>query len=76
MIMYIRRYIDDNTTECWDDVPMIPIYVVCGFLGAGKSTLINEQLRLRQKMASTAVFAFEEGTTALQNLIMSFSINK
>lgn len=55
---------------------MIPIYVVCGFLGAGKSTLINEQLRLRQKMASTAVFAFEEGATALQNLIISFSINE
>ena len=42
---------------------MIPVYVVTGLLGSGKTTLINLELRERKKLASTEIISFETGNT-------------
>lgn len=44
---------------------MIPVYIVMGFIGSGKSTLINEQLQHRKKLGGTALISAEEGYTKL-----------
>lgn len=44
---------------------MIPVYIVMGFIGSGKSTLINEQLQHRKKLGGTALISAEEGSTKL-----------
>ena len=44
---------------------MIPVYIVTGFIGAGKSTFINEQLQHRKKLGGTACISAEEGTVSL-----------
>lgn len=40
---------------------MIPVYIVTGLLGTGKSTLINQELRERKKLGSTEIITFELG---------------
>ena len=40
---------------------MIPVYIVTGFIGSGKSTFINEQLQYRKKLGGTAIISAEEG---------------
>ena len=40
---------------------MIPVYVVTGLLGSGKTTLINLELRERKKLGSTEIIGFETG---------------
>ena len=40
---------------------MIPVYVVTGLLGSGKTTLINLELRERKKLGSTEIISFETG---------------
>ena len=42
---------------------MIPVYVVTGLLGSGKTTLINVELRERKKLGSTEIISFETGNT-------------
>ena len=42
---------------------MIPVYVVTGLLGSGKTTLINLELRERKKLGSTEIISFETGNT-------------
>ncbi|MDU4443909.1 MAG: GTP-binding protein [Veillonella sp.] len=42
---------------------MIPVYVVAGLLGSGKTTLINLELRERKKLGSTEIISFETGIT-------------
>ncbi len=44
---------------------MIPVYIVTGFIGSGKSTFINEQLQYRKKLGGTACISAEEGTVSL-----------
>lgn len=44
---------------------MIPVYIVTGFIGAGKSTFINKQLQYRKKLGGTACISAEEGTVSL-----------
>ena len=44
---------------------MIPVYIVTGFIGSGKSTFINEQLQYRKKLGGTACISAEEGTVPL-----------
>ena len=44
---------------------MIPVYIVMGFIGSGKSTLINEQLQHRKKLGGTALISAEKGSTKL-----------
>ena len=40
---------------------MIPVYIVTGLLGTGKTTLINQELRERKKLGSTEIITFELG---------------
>ena len=42
---------------------MIPVYVVTGLLGSGKTSLINVELRERKKLGSTEIISFETGNT-------------
>ncbi len=44
---------------------MIPVYIVTGFIGSGKSTFINEQLQHRKKLGGTACISAEEGAVSL-----------
>lgn len=44
---------------------MIPVYIVTGFIGSGKSTFINEQLQHRKKLGGTACISAEEGSVPL-----------
>ena len=44
---------------------MIPVYIVTGFIGAGKSTFINKQLQYRKKLGGTACISAEEGAVSL-----------
>ena len=44
---------------------MIPVYIVTGFIGSGKSTFINEQLQYRKKLGGTAIISAEEGSEPL-----------
>ena len=44
---------------------MIPVYIVTGFIGTGKSTFINEQLQYRKKLGGTACISAEEGAISL-----------
>lgn len=44
---------------------MIPVYIVTGFIGSGKSTFINEQLQYRKKLGGTACISAEEGAVSL-----------
>lgn len=44
---------------------MIPVYIVTGFIGSGKSTFINEQLQYRKKLGGTACISAEEGSISL-----------
>lgn len=44
---------------------MIPVYIVSGFIGSGKSTFINEQLQYRKKLGGTACIIAEEGSVSL-----------
>ena len=44
---------------------MIPVYIVTGFIGSGKSTFINEQLQYRKKLGGTVCISAEEGTVSL-----------
>ena len=44
---------------------MIPVYIVTGFIGSGKSTFINEQLQHRKKLGGTACISAEEGALSL-----------
>lgn len=44
---------------------MIPVYIVTGFIGSGKSTFINEQLQHRKKLGGTALISAEEGSVKL-----------
>ena len=44
---------------------MIPVYIVTGFIGSGKSTFINEQLQHRKKLGGTACISAEEGAVPL-----------
>ncbi|MDU2067400.1 MAG: GTP-binding protein, partial [Veillonella sp.] len=37
---------------------MIPVYVVTGLLGSGKTSLINVALRERKKLGSTEIISF------------------
>ena len=37
---------------------MIPVYIVTGLLGTGKTTLINQELRERKKLGSTEIITF------------------
>lgn len=41
---------------------MIPVYIVTGFIGSGKSTFINEQVQHRKKLGGTALISAEEGS--------------
>ena len=43
---------------------MIPVYIVTGFIGAGKSTFINKQLQYRKKLGGTACISAEEGAVS------------
>ena len=38
---------------------MIPVYIVTGLLGSGKTSLINVELRERKKLGYTEVISFE-----------------
>jgi len=40
---------------------MIPVYIVTGLLGSGKTSLINVELRERKKLGSTEIISFETG---------------
>ena len=42
---------------------MIPVYIVTGLLGSGKTSLINVELRERKKLGSTEIISFETGNT-------------
>ena len=42
---------------------MIPVYIVMGLLGSGKTSLINVELRERKKLGSTEIISFETGNT-------------
>ena len=44
---------------------MIPVYIVTGFIGSGKSTFINEQIQHRKKLGGTALISAEEGSVEL-----------
>ena len=44
---------------------MIPVYIVTGFIGSGKSTFINEQLQYRKKLGGTACISAEQGSVSL-----------
>ena len=44
---------------------MIPVYIVTGFIGSGKSTFINKQLQYRKKLGGTAIISAEEGSEPL-----------
>lgn len=44
---------------------MIPVYIVTGFIGSGKSTFINEQVQHRKKLGGTALISAEEGHVPL-----------
>ena len=44
---------------------MIPVYIVTGFIGSGKSSFINEQVQYRKKLGGTALISAEEGSVEL-----------
>ena len=44
---------------------MIPVYIVTGFIGSGKSIFINKQLQYRKKLGGTAIISAEEGSEPL-----------
>ena len=55
---------------------MIPVYIVTGFIGSGKSTFINEQLQYRKKLGGTACISAEQGSVSLIKEALQLSPDK
>lgn len=55
---------------------MIPVYIVTGFIGSGKSTFINEQLQYRKKLGGTACISAEQGSVSLIKDALQLSPDK
>ena len=55
---------------------MIPVYIVIGFIGSGKSTFINEQLQYRKKLGGTACISAEQGSVSLIKDALQLSPDK
>ena len=55
-----------------DDAPLIPVTLLTGFLGSGKTTVLNHVLKQPQ-MAATAVIVNEFGEVGLDHLLVEKS---